>query len=152
GAPALTDAGLAGVVVGARVGVVAGRPGPRGIGRAHPGRRVAGALVVALVGHRTHDGVRSGAHAGLAGVGLRAGIGVVAGRAIALGQAGGALPTHRIAGARIVALVERSADDRSDVAAARQTAVGLYAQERRRFVVLGIGVAVGRDVDDVLKS
>src|SRR5206468_13103628 len=52
--------------------------------RAHAGRQVARADVVALVLRGAGDGVRAGARAGLAGIGARAGVAVVARRAVRL--------------------------------------------------------------------
>src|SRR5439155_774350 len=97
-------AGLARVGVRARVAVVARRAVRlRGIG-AHAGRRVAGADVVALILRGARDGVRAGAGAGLARVGVRARVAVVARRAVRLRRFG-AHAGRRVAGADVVALV-----------------------------------------------
>src|SRR5206468_4029199 len=103
-------AALAGVGLGARVAVVAG--GAVAVVRvgALAGGGVAGAGDVALVGGGADDGVRAGAGATLAGVALRAGVAVVA-RAAVAGVRVGALAGGGVAGAGVVALVERGADD-----------------------------------------
>src|SRR5436190_9539041 len=82
GVGAHAGAGLAGVGLRGGVGVVGGRS--VGLGGVDGGRRrgIAGAGGVALVGGRAHDGVRTHASAGLAGVALRARVGVVAPRAV----------------------------------------------------------------------
>src|SRR5262249_13767742 len=64
---------------------------------------------VALVHDRAHDDVRAGAHAALAGVGLRARVPVVAHHPVGLGGIA-AHAVHGAARARVVARVERRAD------------------------------------------
>src|SRR5205823_2508294 len=78
------DARLARVGEGADVAVVAGRAFWLQRGRADAGRRVAGPRVVTLIGGGADDGRRADAHAGMAGVRLRAGVAVVADRAVRL--------------------------------------------------------------------
>src|SRR5207248_10216415 len=82
------DPALAGVGLGARVAVVAGRAVGLARVRAHARAGVADAHVVALVRGRADD--RVGAHAGaaLAGIGLGAGVGVVAWDAVILRRVG----------------------------------------------------------------
>src|SRR5439155_356133 len=81
---AAADAGLAGVREGADAAVVA-RSAARSSGaRAGARRRVAGPRVVTLIGGGADDGRRADAHAGMAGVRLRAGVAVVADRAVRL--------------------------------------------------------------------
>src|SRR5262249_10161866 len=97
------DAGDAGVVGGADVAVVAAGPIGRVGVRAMARGGITRAYRVAGVGGRARHGVRSGAGAALAGVGLRAGVTVVAGRPVLLGRrrAGAG---RGIAGAEVVAL------------------------------------------------
>jgi len=110
GARAGARAGLAGVAAGAGVNVVAGRAvGLGGVG-AGAGRGVALTGVVALVRRRAHDRRAGGARAALAGITDRARIAIVTRAAV---RPGGirALAGRRVAGARVVALVLRGADD-----------------------------------------
>src|SRR5207247_718723 len=107
---AAAGAALTGVVVRARIAVVAGAAVGPDRARAAAGRRVAGARVVALIRRGAEDGVRAGTDSTLAGVGLRAGIAVVAGGAVGLRRAR-AEAGRRIAGARVVALIRRGAGD-----------------------------------------
>src|SRR5439155_342368 len=110
GARLRAGAGLAGVAAGARVRDVAVRVvGLGGIG-AGAGRGVALTGVVALVRRRAHDRRAGGARAALAGITDRARIAIVTRAAV---RPGGirALAGRRVAGARVVALVLRGADD-----------------------------------------
>src|SRR5439155_300483 len=125
-------AGLAGVGLGARIAGGAGAAVRLGRGGADAVRRIAGARVVALCGGGADDGVRPDAGAGLAGVDLGAGIAVGAGAAVRLGRVG-AGAVGRIAGARVVALIEGGADDR----VCPDAGAGLAG------VGLGAGIAVG---------
>src|SRR5207247_2488734 len=78
--------------------------------RARPRGGITGAGGVALVGGGAGDGVAAGAHAALAGVGLRARITVVAGAAVGLRRVR-ARPRGGITGAGGVALVGGGAGD-----------------------------------------
>src|SRR5207249_38696 len=107
---AAAQPGLAGIGPGAGGAVVAGGAvGLRRV-RARAGGGGGGARVVALVCRGAGDGVRAGAHPGLAGIGPGAGGAVVAGGAVGLrrvrARAGGG-----VAGARVVALATRRAAD-----------------------------------------
>src|SRR5213079_763146 len=101
---------LAGVGLRAGVAVVAGGAVGLRRARAAAGRRVAGARVVALIRRGAGDGVRAGTDSTLAGVGLGAGIAVGAGGAVGLRRAR-AETGRRIAGARVVALIRGGAGD-----------------------------------------
>src|SRR5207253_2813323 len=121
-------AGVA-VVAGCAVGLGGIAAGARG--------GIAGAGRVALVGGRTHDGIRAQAGAGRTGVGLRAGVAVIAGRAVGLGGiAAGA--RRGVAGAGRLALVGGRAHDRVRAhVGAGLTGVGLRA---------GVAVVTGRAI------
>src|SRR5262249_6319773 len=106
-----------------------------------------------------HERVAAGAGPGLAAVAARAGAAVVARRAVGLVRVG-ALTAGRFAGAGVVALVERAADDRIGAdTRARQAGIALRARiavaarraleercvraaVRGTAAVLGAGVAV----------
>src|SRR5262249_39251873 len=104
GRPRLADAAVTGIVLGARVAVIAvgavARLGVRALAR----RRIADAGVVACIERRAPDRIGAGAYAALARVGPRAGVAVVA-----------RWPRERLAGAVDV----RSRRDRARVARAR---------------------------------
>src|SRR5439155_590740 len=153
--PARAHAGLAGV--GPRTGVAVVARAPVGLGgvRAGAGRMGAGPRGVRLVLSVADDGVRARAHAGPAGVGLRARVAVGAGAPIGLGGIR-ARAGRRVAGPRVVTLVQRGADDgvparahaapagvglRARVAVAADTPVGLggvRAGARRRVAGAGL--------------
>src|SRR5437762_2540130 len=143
-------AGLARVGPRARAVVVARRAVRLGWVRAHAGRRVAGADVVALVLGSAGDGVRAGARAGLAGIGARAGVAVVARRAVRL-RGVGAHAGRRVALTGVVTLVLRGADDgihaRAGARFARVRARARVAVVAGRTVRLrGVGARAGRRV------
>src|SRR5439155_298196 len=98
--------------VGPRAGavIVACRAVGPGRAGAVAGAGVAGACVVALVLRGADHGVRAGARAGLAGVAAGARVAVVARGAVGLGRVG-AGAGGGVAGAHVVALVLRGADD-----------------------------------------
>src|SRR5437762_2970277 len=143
-------AGLARVGPRARAVVVARRAVRLGWVRAHAGRRVARADVVALVLGSAGDGVRAGARAGLAGIGARAGAAFVARRAVGLcgvrARAG-----RRVARAHAVALILGGAGDRIR-AGARAGLAGIGARAgvavvaRRAVRLCGVGAHAGRRV------
>src|SRR2546428_657433 len=130
-------AGAAGVGLGARIAVVAGRPVRRVRIRAHTRRWVAGPGDMALVARRAGDGVAAGADTGPAGVGV--GEGVAVGKGGDLGGGRVVTKTSRgVAGSCDMALVTRRAGD--GVAARADTGpagVGLGA---------GVAVVAGRPV------
>src|SRR5439155_889897 len=127
-------AALAGVGLRAGVAVVARRPVGLGRVRAQAARRIARPCVVALILGGADDGVRAGAAAALAGVGLRAGVAVVAGGAFGLGRVRASAP-RRLACDLVVALILGGADDGVRTrAAAALAGVGLGA---------GVAVAAG---------
>src|SRR5438876_731087 len=110
GIPVRAALPLSGVGPRARAVVVARRAVRLGWVRAHAGRRVARADVVALVLGSAGDGVRAGARAGLAGIGARAGVAVVAPRAVRLCGVG-ARAGRRVALPDVVALILGGAGD-----------------------------------------
>src|SRR5436309_11895555 len=85
---ARADTGAAGVGLGARIAVVAGRSVRRLWVRAHTRRWVAGSRHMALIARRADDRVGAGAETRAAGVGLSARIAVVAGRPVRLVRVG----------------------------------------------------------------
>src|SRR5437016_5939343 len=119
---------LTGVVVRARIAVVArAAVGPDRV-RAVAGGRVAGARVVALIRRGAGDGERAGPDSTLAGVGLGAGVAVVARGAVGLRRAR-AEAGRLFAGARVVALIRRVPARRSpDLAGPALTGVVVRAR------------------------
>src|SRR5439155_279100 len=143
-------AGLARVGPRARAVVVARRAVRLGWVRAHAGRRVARADVVALVLGSAGDGVRAGARAGLAGIGARAGVAVVARRAVRLcgvrAHAG-----RRVARPDVVPLVLRSAGVGVRAGAGAglsgiRARAGVAVVARRAVRLRGVGARAGRRV------
>src|SRR5205814_862959 len=141
---------LARVRARARAVVVARRAVRLGWVRAHAGRRIARADVVALVLGSAGDGVRAGARAGLARIGARAGVAVVARRAVRLcgvrAHAG-----RRVARSYAVALILGGAGDGFRAGAraclACVVACACVAVLARRSVRLrGVGACGGRRV------
>src|SRR5206468_3988800 len=132
-APLARVADRTGVVVATRTAVWL-----RGV-RAHAGRRVARAGVVAFVLRGADDGRSGHAAAALAHVADRARVAVVAGRPVEHVRIG-ADARRRVARARVVTLVEGAAHDgRSRHAASREA----HVADRARVAVLAPG-AVGR--------
>src|SRR5439155_971622 len=122
------DARVAAVGDRAVVPVVARAAVELGGVRARAGRRVAGPRVVTLVGRGADDGVPARAHAGLAGVGPRAGVAVGARAPVGLGGVR-ACTGRRVARPRVVTLVGGGAyDGRRAGAHSRLTGVGLRAR------------------------
>src|SRR5439155_274235 len=131
-------AGLAGVALGAGVAVAAGRAvGLVRVGAGAVGR-ITGAGVVTLIERSAEDGIRAGAGAGLAGVGLGAGVAVAAGRAVGLARVGAGAGLG-IAASGVVALVEGGSPARrsSDLGA------GLAGVALRAGVAVAAGGPVG---------
>src|SRR5437667_112477 len=143
-------AGLAGIGTGAGAGGVARRAVRLGGVRTRARRRGARADVVALVLGGAGDGVRAGAGAGLARIGVRAGVAVVARRAVRLcgvrAHAG-----RRVARPHAVALILGGAGDRIR-AGARAGLAGIGARAgvavvaRRAVRLGGVGAHAGRRV------
>jgi len=127
-----TGACLAGVCLRAEIAIVAGSAIGQCWIRAHPGRGIAGASIVAAVLRRAGHGVRAYACACLAGVYLGAEVAVIAGSAI--GQCRiRAHPGRGIAGAGVVALIECRA---REGAAAHADVAGTGIHERARVAII----------------
>src|SRR5206468_3666189 len=116
--------------------------------RAHPGRRLARARVVARVARAAGHRRAAGARAGLTGVGLRAGVAVVAGRAVGLGRVL-ARARRRVAGAGHVTGVALAARDGGVLAAVLSagvdgTGVAVVARAAARELV---AAALGAEIE-----
>ncbi len=126
-----TRAGLAGIRLRTGIAVITGRTiGFARIG-AHSGDGIANARIVALVERGAYDRIGSGARTRLARIRLRTGIAVIACRSVGFVRIG-AHTRHGIAGAGIVALIERRAHD----------GIGSDARPRLTCIRLGTRVAI----------